>query len=184
MEPGTCGLRSVNHPACRMSAARNLPSSGGRGSQDLQEQLYIDTRDWSPLPLTDPERLRREFPDYHVAVSGELVTLSRFPIVLERPVDLRPWLARPWPDLPPADSQMPAYHTVKTLRTDLLVAGRVVSFYLQADPALLRARLHKRAARFDANAAFPINDGLLTRYLESFEPPSGEGEEVVVVSDG
>ncbi|SBT42649.1 endonuclease/exonuclease/phosphatase family protein [Micromonospora narathiwatensis] len=95
----------------------------------LQEQLYIDGHDWSPLPVTDPDRVRREFPGFHVAVSGELVTVSRFPIVLDRPVDLRPWLARQWPDLPPADSRLPAYHTVKTLRTDLLVAGRVVSFY-------------------------------------------------------
>ncbi|MFE9201481.1 endonuclease/exonuclease/phosphatase family protein [Micromonospora sp. NPDC007230] len=95
----------------------------------LQEHLYIDGHDWSPLPVTDPERVRREFPGFHVAVSGELVTLSRFPIVLDRPVDLRPWLAGQWPDLPPADSRLPAYHTVKTLRTDLLVAGQVLSFY-------------------------------------------------------
>jgi endonuclease/exonuclease/phosphatase family metal-dependent hydrolase len=95
----------------------------------LQEHLYMELPDFSPLPVTDPERLRREFPGFHVAVSGELVTLSRFPIVMDRPIDLRPWLARPWPDLPPADSRLPAYHTVKTLRTDLLVAGRVLSFY-------------------------------------------------------
>ncbi|MFJ6194820.1 endonuclease/exonuclease/phosphatase family protein [Micromonospora sp. NPDC092111] len=95
----------------------------------LQEYLYIDGADWDPLPVTDVDRLRREFPGFHVAVSGELVTLSRFPITLDRPVDLRPWLDRQWADLPPADSQLPAYHTVKTLRTDLLVAGREVSFY-------------------------------------------------------
>ncbi|MFJ8581759.1 endonuclease/exonuclease/phosphatase family protein [Micromonospora sp. NPDC093277] len=95
----------------------------------LQEQLYIDGHDWSPLPVTDPDRLRREFPGFHIAVSGELVTVSRFPIVLERPVDLRPWLTRRWPDLPPTDSLLPAYHTVKTLRTDLRVSGRVISFY-------------------------------------------------------
>ncbi|MEU8263279.1 endonuclease/exonuclease/phosphatase family protein [Micromonospora sp. NPDC048999] len=95
----------------------------------LQEHLYIDGADWSPLPVTDLDRLQHEFPGFHVAISGELVTVSRFPIVLDRPVDLRPWLARPWPDLPPADSQLPAYHTVKTLRTDLLVSGRVISFY-------------------------------------------------------
>lgn len=94
----------------------------------LQEYLYVD-RDFAPRPVTDPDRLRREFPGFHVAVAGELVTLSRFPIVLDRPLDLRPSLERQWPDLPPAGSSMPAYHTVKTLRTDLLVSGRVVSFY-------------------------------------------------------
>ncbi|BCL17547.1 hypothetical protein GCM10017556_52860 [Micromonospora sagamiensis] len=54
--------------------------------------------------------------------------------------------------------------------------------YLKADPALLRQRLRTRAERFDANAAFPITDELLDRYLQSFEPPFGEGEEVIVVA--
>ncbi|MFG1955441.1 RICIN domain-containing protein, partial [Micromonospora sp. NPDC048830] len=66
VEPGTCGLRSVNHPACRMSAARNLPSSGGRGSQtcngtgaqqftlnaagdlvNLRANKCVDIKDWN-----------------------------------------------------------------------------------------------------------------------------------------
>ncbi|WP_157779178.1 ATP-binding protein [Micromonospora sp. WMMA2032] len=54
--------------------------------------------------------------------------------------------------------------------------------YLKTDPALLRQRLHARAERFDANAAFPITDELLDRYLQSFEPPFGEGEEIVEVA--
>jgi hypothetical protein len=40
----------------------------------------------------------------------------------------------------------------------------------------LRARLLARQSRFDANAAFPIGDELLDKYLENFQPPSGEGE--------
>ncbi|KXK60080.1 hypothetical protein AWW66_20695 [Micromonospora rosaria] len=94
----------------------------------LQEYLYL-TPELDPLPVDGLDRLRREFPGFHVAASGELVTVSRYPIVREHPVDLRPHLARPWPDLPPADSRLPAYHTVKTLRTDLLVGGRVLSVY-------------------------------------------------------
>jgi predicted kinase len=54
--------------------------------------------------------------------------------------------------------------------------------YLEIDPALLRQRLDARAERFDANAAFPVTDELLTHYLHAFEPPSGEGEEVIVVT--
>ena len=61
--------------------------------------------------------------------------------------------------------------------------GRWRLVYLKADPALLRQRLHKRAERTDANAAFPITDELLDRYLGSFEPPAGEGEEVIVAAD-
>jgi predicted kinase len=59
--------------------------------------------------------------------------------------------------------------------------GRWRLVYLKADPAVLRQRLHTRAERFDANAAFPITDALLDRYLEGFEEPVHEGEEVVIV---
>ncbi|MDQ0363939.1 endonuclease/exonuclease/phosphatase (EEP) superfamily protein YafD [Catenuloplanes indicus] len=94
----------------------------------LQEFLYLEP-DWSPLPVPDNGRLRTEFPGWHVAISGELVTVSRYPITTHREVDLRPFLERPWPDLPPADTLMPAYYTVKTLRTDLQVGGRALSVY-------------------------------------------------------
>ncbi|WP_434739774.1 endonuclease/exonuclease/phosphatase family protein [Micromonospora sp. SH-82] len=94
----------------------------------LQEYLYL-TPELDPLPVDGLDRLRREFPGFHVAAVGELVTVSRYPIVREHPVDLRPFLDRQWPDLPPADSRLPEYHTVKTLRTDLLVGERVLSVY-------------------------------------------------------
>lgn len=48
--------------------------------------------------------------------------------------------------------------------------------YLKVSPEVLRDRLRARQNRFDANAAFPIGDELLNTYLESFQPPSGEGE--------
>ncbi len=57
--------------------------------------------------------------------------------------------------------------------------GRWRLVYLKVDPAVLRARLHERRERFDANAAFPITDDILTSYLAGFEEPSGEGEEVI-----
>jgi predicted kinase len=57
--------------------------------------------------------------------------------------------------------------------------GRWRLLYFQADPALLRKRLAQRSQRFDANAAFPINQELLERYLSGFQAPNGEGEEVV-----
>jgi predicted kinase len=59
--------------------------------------------------------------------------------------------------------------------------GRWRLVYLKVDEAVLRERLAERAGRFDANAAFPITDELLTHFLTSFEAPSGEGEEIVVV---
>lgn len=54
--------------------------------------------------------------------------------------------------------------------------------YLKADRTLLRQRLQTRAERFDANAAFPITDELLDRYVRGFEAPLHEGEEVIVVT--
>ncbi len=55
--------------------------------------------------------------------------------------------------------------------------------YLKADPNLLRCRLDARAERFDANSPFPITVERLNYYLQVFEPPSGEGEQVNIASD-
>lgn len=118
----------------------------------LQEYLYIETEDWDPIRIDDLDRLRREFPGFHVAVSGELVTVSRYPIVREQPLDLRPHLDRPWSDLPPADSALPTYHTVKTLRTDLRVADRVWSVY--------NAHLYVPTVGLPARSPDTAHDGL------------------------
>lgn len=54
--------------------------------------------------------------------------------------------------------------------------------YLDAPEAVLRERLAARSARFDANAALPIDEAGLHAFLQSFEPPSGEGEIIVSVA--
>lgn len=46
--------------------------------------------------------------------------------------------------------------------------------FLKVPENVLRERLVNRAARRDANAAFPITDDLLQRYIQGFEPPSGQ----------
>lgn len=46
--------------------------------------------------------------------------------------------------------------------------------FLKAPESVLRERLIHRASRCDANAAFPITDDLLQRYIQGFEPPSGQ----------
>ncbi|ASA26109.1 hypothetical protein B9T62_00205 [Paenibacillus donghaensis] len=51
--------------------------------------------------------------------------------------------------------------------------------HLKVQPAELRQRLLIRSERFDANAAFPVTEDTLTRFLIGFEPPSGEGETVI-----
>ena len=61
--------------------------------------------------------------------------------------------------------------------------GRWRLVYLKTSETVLRERLAQRAERFDANAAFPITDEILARFLGAFEEPSDEGEEVVCVTD-
>jgi predicted kinase len=56
--------------------------------------------------------------------------------------------------------------------------GRWRLIYLKIDASELRRRLEVRAPRFDANAAFPITDEILDKYIRAFEAPSGEGEEI------
>ena len=51
--------------------------------------------------------------------------------------------------------------------------------YLKVDREQLRERLAARAVRFDANAAFPITDDTLDRFLAGFEEPCDEGEIVI-----
>lgn len=85
----------------------------------LQEYVYFGP-DSRPIKVDDLDRLRREFPGYHVAAASEMVTLSRFPILLERGIEGAP---------APAGSGWPDFHTVKTLRTDLRVGSGTVSFY-------------------------------------------------------
>lgn len=51
--------------------------------------------------------------------------------------------------------------------------------FLKVGPDELRQRLLIRSERFDANAAFPITEDILTRFLNGFEIPAGEGELVI-----
>ncbi|MEV5319266.1 endonuclease/exonuclease/phosphatase family protein [Streptomyces sp. NPDC052687] len=86
----------------------------------LQEYLaWVDER---PAPIDRLARIRSEFPGYHVAVLGEQVTLSRFPVVARPAVGPARRLesGSPWREV---------FERGKVLRTDIDVRGRVVSFY-------------------------------------------------------
>ena len=92
----------------------------------LQEYLNWDSSDTvqPARQVDDVSRLRAAFPGYAIAVRGELVTLSRFPIVAEPPVgpdrELAPRAATPW---------LAVFETAKVLRTDLQVGTEVMSVY-------------------------------------------------------
>lgn len=85
-------------------------------------QEYLAWEDGRPAPIARLDRLRREFPAHHVAVLGELVTLSRYPIVARPPVGQARGLTAgtPWRE---------RFERGKVLRTDIDVGGTVVSFY-------------------------------------------------------
>ncbi|MFB9324610.1 AAA family ATPase [Paenibacillus aurantiacus] len=57
--------------------------------------------------------------------------------------------------------------------------GKWRLIYLKVHPDELRARLKIRSQRFDANAAFPITEEILTTFLQGFEAPRDEGEIVI-----
>ncbi|MEV0233734.1 endonuclease/exonuclease/phosphatase family protein [Nonomuraea sp. NPDC050786] len=124
----------------------------------LMEYLYVDTRAgdmrsqrWTAdlaMRIDKLAELRREFPGYHIAVSGEQITLSRFPIVAHRGLDMRPWLPADQKPIPEALRDWQEGYTVETLRTDIDVNGKVVSFYdAQISQPPLEWRLYSAESR-------------------------------------
>ncbi|GAA3611644.1 endonuclease/exonuclease/phosphatase family protein [Nonomuraea rosea] len=105
----------------------------------LTEYLYVNTQAgdmraqrWTAdlaMRIDKLAELRREFPGYHIAESGEQITLSRFPIAGHHGLDLRPWLPSDQKEVPEALRAWPEGYTVETLRTDIDVNGTTVSFY-------------------------------------------------------
>ncbi|MEN3359923.1 MAG: hypothetical protein V7637_3905 [Mycobacteriales bacterium] len=75
-----------------------------------------------PLRPDDPVALRREFPGFAIAQVGDLVTVSRFPIVAQRPL---------WTAQPPGTDNIDFVRAWQygALRTDVAVGDRIVSVY-------------------------------------------------------
>ncbi|WP_214107655.1 endonuclease/exonuclease/phosphatase family protein [Acrocarpospora catenulata] len=91
-------------------------------------QEYLGWVDDQPRQMNDLTRLRREFPGYHLAVAGEQLTLSRFPIIATPPVGLAAALT-------PGSPWRTTFDLAKTLRTDLRVGSSVLSVYNVHIPA-------------------------------------------------
>lgn len=83
-------------------------------------QEYVHHADGEHLRIDETPRLRREFPGYQVVTRGELITLSRFPVLSTPAVP---------PDRAGAIDWATEFRDAKTLRTDLRVGDRVVSVY-------------------------------------------------------
>ncbi|MFL4908199.1 endonuclease/exonuclease/phosphatase family protein [Streptomyces sp. MMS24-I2-30] len=90
----------------------------------LQEYVWSDKDDANERQINDMARIRKTFPGYQVAVQGELVTLSRYPIV-SRPA-IGPYRATARENSP---DWYQVYRTGKVLRTDVRFRGHIVSLY-------------------------------------------------------
>jgi endonuclease/exonuclease/phosphatase family metal-dependent hydrolase len=87
----------------------------------LQEYLYWKGgQEWQgdqPIRIDDSARLRAEFPGYRLSVEGELLTLSRLPVVADHHQRV-PSTGTDW-----------YWKGAKAQRTDIRVGGRTISFY-------------------------------------------------------
>jgi endonuclease/exonuclease/phosphatase (EEP) superfamily protein YafD len=101
----------------------------------LQEYLYWKGGD-QPIRIDDSTRLRAEFPGYHMSVDGELLTLSRLPIVATHH-QRTPDTGTDW-----------YWKGMKAQRTDIRVGGRTVSFYNVHLPVPFRIGDNPASGRF------------------------------------
>jgi endonuclease/exonuclease/phosphatase (EEP) superfamily protein YafD len=96
-------------------------------SQEADVYLFQDHIGGSseqPRPADDTERLRARFPGYHLAASGELLIVSRLPIVAQKVLDT----GRAQPPGAPGEA-WPEFWGHRVLRTDLQVGKDIVSVY-------------------------------------------------------
>ncbi len=85
----------------------------------LLQEYMVQGAD-GPAPVDDSARLRAEFPGYTLVGRGELLTLSRLPVVGQQVLTARPMAPLTlWAD----------YWDARVLRTDLLAGGRTLSVY-------------------------------------------------------
>lgn len=97
----------------------------------LSEHVAFSGR-YIRYPLDDRTRLQQAFPNFHMASVGELLTMSKYPIVSSRPVGTTRGIPR-------ERSGWTEFWSEKALRTDLLVNGRILSVYNLHVPVQVRA---------------------------------------------
>jgi hypothetical protein len=87
-------------------------------------QSYAHSGPETFQPVRDADRLRREFPGYQFATVGSLLTISRFPVVAQVPLETNP-------TQPAGTDNITFLNTWKygALRTDLDVRGQILSVY-------------------------------------------------------
>ncbi|MFY1632993.1 endonuclease/exonuclease/phosphatase family protein [Solwaraspora sp. WMMB335] len=116
----------------------------------LSEHVGWDLAGHRPVRVDYRAELRERFPDYQIVAVGELLTMSRYPVVREHALDASPYLTDPRLGGPPPGSDFADYYRYKILRTDLLVAGTVLSAYNVHIPVQLDVSVDPRRPEFTA----------------------------------
>ncbi|TDB79417.1 endonuclease/exonuclease/phosphatase family protein [Micromonospora sp. KC721] len=114
----------------------------------LQEHVGWDLAGHRPIRVDHVAELRARFPEHHVVATGELLTMSRYPIAAWRGLDGWPHLADPARHGTPAGSDFSDYYRYKVLRTDLTVGDRVLSVYNVHVPVQLDISMDPTSAEF------------------------------------
>lgn len=99
----------------------------------LQEYAHVDftLADVSAqaLAIDQEAQLHQALPGYTVVIAGRDVIVTRLPIVAYHWLDTIPFLPADLKAIPPGLSDRPLFYRTQTLRADLKVGDRVVSFY-------------------------------------------------------
>lgn len=112
----------------------------------LQEHVSWDDAAHEPVPTADHRaELARWFPGYQVVATGELLTMTRLPVVGTLALDSLPYLEQPEISAP---THFDDYYRNKTLRTDVRVGGKVMSFYNVHVPVQLDISMDPGKASF------------------------------------
>ncbi|TDB76207.1 endonuclease/exonuclease/phosphatase family protein [Micromonospora sp. KC723] len=114
----------------------------------LQEHVGWDLAGHRPIRVDHVAELRARFPGYQVVATGEMLTMSRYPIVAWRGLDGWPYLADPARNGTPAGSDFAEYYRHKVLRTDLRVGERVLSVYNVHVPVQLDISMDPTSSEF------------------------------------
>ncbi|ROO59063.1 endonuclease/exonuclease/phosphatase family metal-dependent hydrolase [Micromonospora sp. Llam0] len=116
----------------------------------LSEHVGWDLAGHRPVRVDHRAELRERFPDYEIVAVGELLTMSRYPVVREHALDATPYLTDRRLGGPPPGSDFADYYRHKILRTDLLVGGSVLSAYNVHIPVQLDVSMDPRQREFTA----------------------------------
>jgi endonuclease/exonuclease/phosphatase family metal-dependent hydrolase len=99
----------------------------------LHEYAHVDTTRVDvfsqALAIDQQDLLAETFPEYTIVIAGRNIVLSRLPVVGHRWLNGARLLPEEFRSVPPGLADRPLFYRSQTLRVDIEVAGRPVSFY-------------------------------------------------------